>query len=124
MTTLGGVTISDNMYLDGVLDAPLSGSTQKRLLGGGSVVFIQPQIGGRKFTLGTINGSVGTQGLWCQQTIEDLKVFESNTQSIVLDYRGDLYDVVITKMQFTPFQQNQLESPTKPYTGTITLIEV
>lgn len=123
MIYLGGIEISDNMYLDGINDAALSASSQKRLLGGGSVVFIQPQIGGITFTLGS-QTQKGIQGIWCQNVIDLLKPIEALATAVILDYHGDLYDVVIKEMTFTPIFQNQSESTNKIFTGTITLIEV
>lgn len=123
MITLAGVELGENFYLNGLESAPLSASTQKRLIGGGSFVFIQPQLGGRTFTLGTMEDS-GVMGIWCMSTIEALKVFEQQAAYVVLDYHGDIYNVLIVRMEFEPFLQNEPEGPNKSFTGTITFIEV
>lgn len=123
MITLAGVQLGENLYLNGLESAPLSASTQKRTVGGESVIFIQPQIGGRRLTLGTMQDS-GVMGIWCQSIIQDLKVFEQQAVPVVLDYHGDLYDMLIIGMKFEPFLQNEPEGPNKSFIGTITLIEV
>jgi hypothetical protein len=63
-------------------------------------------------------------GIWCQHTIEELRVLEQGATPVELNYRGDIYNVLISGMEFTPFIQNELEGPNKGYTGTITMIEV
>jgi hypothetical protein len=123
MITLGGVVISDNMFLDGLLNSPMTGQTQRRLIGGESVVFVQPQVGGRTMTLGSQSAG-STQGIWCQSVIEELKVLEAQAQPLTLNYRGATYNVLIKQMDFSPFVQNELEGPNKGYLGTITLVEV
>lgn len=123
MITLAGVELGENLYLGGLESALLSSSTQRRLIGGSSVVFIQPKMGGRTLTLGTMEKS-GVMGIWCQSKIQELKVFEQQAMAVVLDYHGDLYDVLMVGMEFEPFIQNEPENPDKSFTGTITFIEV
>lgn len=122
MITLAGIELGENLYLGGLEDAPLSGHTQKRLIGGGSSVFIQPQTGGRTLTLGTMRDT-GVMGIWCQSKIQEIKVYEQQAQSVALDYHGDIYNVLIVGMKFEPFIQNEPEGPNKSFTGTITFIE-
>lgn len=123
MITLAGVELGENLYLNGLESASLSGSTQKRLLGGGSVVFIQPQLGGRTLILGTMQDS-GIMGIWCQSKIQELKVFEQQAMAVTLDYHGDIYTVLIIQMSFEPMFQNQSEGPDKSFLGELKLIEV
>jgi len=123
MIILAGVSLGENLYLNGLESALLSASTQRRLIGGDSVVFIQSQLGGRNLTLGTMEKS-GVMGLWCQSKIQELKVFEQQATSVTLDYHGDIYTVLIIAMEFEPFIQNEPEGPDKTFTGTINLIEV
>ena len=124
MTTLGGVAISANMYLDGLESQPRVSVEQVRTIDGTSVVRTTPLNLGRSLTLGTQNGSGATQGIWCLSHIQEIKALEQLAAPVVLDYNGDIYGVVIAGTSFTPFHTWEPEGPNKKFTGTVTLIEV
>ncbi len=122
--TLGGLDISDNMYLEGFESALLVSVEQLRTIDGISIVKTKPTPGGRNLTLGTQSKSGATQGIWCSELIDQIKDLELASQVVSLDYRGTLYDVIITGTKFTPFHQWELEGPYKKFTGSISLTEV
>ena len=125
MTTLGSVDIGDNMYLNGVLDSVLTSSTQVRTIKGASTTMINPLFGGRKMTIGTLSSNGSTMGIWCQSTIEAVKVLEQAATSVSLVYRGDTYTVLITgNSGFKPLIGSQLEGASKAFTGQFFLTEV
>lgn len=121
---LGGIVISDNMYLNGIESASQVAIEQMRTIEGVSVVRAHPTPGGRALTLGSQNLSGMTQGIWCSETIDQIKELELAAVSVSLDYRGDIYAVIITGTRFVPMYQFELEGPYKKFTGTISLIEV
>lgn len=122
--TLGGVDISNNMYLSGLESAPLVSVEQVRTIDGVSYVRSTPTPGGRTFTLGTQSKTGTVIGLWCSTVIDQVKVLESLADPVTLDYRGDIYEVIIVETSFDPFHAFEVEGPNKKFTGTITLIEV
>lgn len=124
MITLGGVSISTNMYLSGLESASLVSVEQLRTIEGVSVVRAKPTPGGRTLTLGTQNKSGATQGIWCWEIIEQIKTLELSASAIELNYRGDVYSVIIAGTSFAAFHQWEPEGPYKKFTGSITLIEV
>jgi hypothetical protein len=122
--TLGGVTINDNMYLDGIEKAQLTQVEQLRTVDGNSIVRVKATPGGRTLTLGTQNRGGATQGIWFSQVIDQVKSLEALAQPVVLDYRGDTYNVLIVETDFVPFLQYEPEGSCKKFTGSITLLEV
>jgi len=124
MITLGGIDISDDMYLDGLESALLVSVEQLRTIDGVSIIKTKPTPGGRNFTLGSQNKSGATQGIWCSETIDLIKALELASQVVSLDYRGTVYSVIITGAKFAAFHQFEIEGPYKKFTGNISLTEV
>jgi len=123
MITLAGITINDNMYLSGLENSPAVAYSQKRTIGGTSVVSAVPISGGRQLTLGTQQGK-SIQGIWCKSVLDQLKSIESLALPVDLNYRGVSYQVLITGSDVEPFIVREAESPTKSFIGTINLLEV
>ena len=122
--TLGGLDISDNMYLSGLESAQLVSVEQLWTIDGNSVVRSKPLNGGRRLTLGSQNQSGVTQGIWCLEDIQQVQVLEQLAQSLVLSYRGTDYNVIITGTTFNPLHQFEVEGPYKKFIGSISLTEV
>lgn len=124
MITLGGVVISGNMYLSGVVESRGVVHQQKRTVEGYSSTAVYPLHGGRTFTLGSDLSGGTTMGIWCKSVIDGLKLLELSGTLQILDYRGTLYSVyIVDTSNFKPLYKWQEESATKSYTGQITLIE-
>lgn len=123
MITLGGVTISDDMYLSGLESSKMVSVDQRRTIDGVSFVRLKPMIGGRALSLGSQNGGGSIQGFWELSTIEQIKSLELQAQSVILDYRGTQYTVFIVGTDFQPFLQFEIEGPTKKFTGSVSLLE-
>lgn len=125
MITLGGITLNSSLYLAGIESAALTSSTQYVSIGGVSRVAIKPLVGGRTFTLGTVNQNGALQGSWCQSVIDQIKELEQLASQVTLDYHGDTYQVLITSTaSIEQYESRVPVSPTKKYIGSITLIEV
>ena len=122
--TLGGITISDNMYLDGLESQPQVSVEQVRTIDGTSVVRTKSLNLGGTFTLGTQTLSGAVQGIWCLSYIQQIKALEQLGAVVVLDYKGTQYNVVIEGTNFSPMFQWEPEGPDKKFTGTVSLIEV
>ncbi len=123
--TLGGIVISDNMYLGGVVESKQVVHQQVRTVEGNSLLRVTTTPGGRTLTLGTTNLDGATQGIWCQSKIEEIKVFEAAGTSIILNHHGDTYTVrIIDTSDFAQMFQFEPASPDKKFTGKITMIEV
>ncbi len=120
----GGITLSDDMYLSGFESANLASVEQLRTIEGVSVVRTKPTPGGTPLTLGSQNKSGAVQGIWCSEDIDQVKGLELAAQSVELNYRDTIYNVVIAGTEFTPFHQWEPEGPYKKFTGSISLIEV
>ena len=125
MITLGGVEISDNMYLGGVTEARQVAYQQEITVEGISKLRVMPTPGGRTITLETqqINGSI--QGIWCQSVIDALKELEAANQTYILDHHGDEYYVkIVDTTGFRPMFSFEPVTPNKKYTGKLITIEV
>jgi len=121
--TLGGVTVSDDMYLSGLESNSQVAVEQQRTIDGVSVARVKANPGGRILTLGSQNRSGALQGFWEWSVISQIKSLELAAQSVILNYRGTQYTVYITSTNFEPFLQFEIESSTKKFTGTVSLLE-
>lgn len=126
MITLGGVTISDNMYLGGIVEAKQIAHKQERTVTAGlSVLKTAPTPGGRTITLESTNLGGSIQGIWCQRVIEQVKAVEASNLPVVLDHHGTTYNVqIVDTTQFQQMFSFEASGPDKKYTGKITTIEV
>lgn len=123
--TLGGIPISDNMYLKGVEQGPSVMTSQVRTMDGISYVSATPIEGGRALTLGSTTQNSATQGFWCLGVIREIKALEKLGQPVLLEYQGTSYNVLITgTSSLEQFDQRVALSDEKVYTGQINLIEV
>src|SRR6056297_2596890 len=106
MITLGGVQISDNMYLRGVTEHPQVAFQQERTVEGISKQIVVPTPGGRTLSLETQQLSGSIQGIWCQSVIDAVKELELTGGVYELDHHGAVYQVrIIDTSQFTPLFQ-------------------
>jgi hypothetical protein len=121
--TLGGITISDNMYLSGLETNKQVIVDKQRNIDGVAIVRVKPTPGGRELTLGTQNQGGAIQGIWEWSTIEQIKSLELLAQSVILNYRGTNYSVYITGTDLSPFLQFEIEGASKKFTGVINLLE-
>lgn len=121
--TLGGITISDNMYLDGIENASLASLQSERTVDGLSLTAAKATPGGRLLTLGSVVDS-SIMGIWCQSVIDEIKAIEAVPQVIELNYHGDTYNVIIESVDFTQLFKFEPVTENKKYTGQVTLKEV
>ncbi len=124
MITLGGIEISDNMYLGGVTQAKQVSFKQSRTIEGVSILRTVATPGGRVLTLGTTFLNNATQGIWCKSTIDEIKLLELQLLTIVLDHHDTIYNVkIIDTTDFAQMFQWEPVSESKKYTGRLTMIE-
>lgn len=124
MITLNGVTISDNMFLDGIESSSNVIYTKKTSIGGVSKVYAKRKVNGRELSLGTQeDGKI--QGIWCKSQIDQIKEIEKMAVPVILNYRGIEYNVmVVDTSNFKPLHIFEIEGSNKKYTGKILMIEV
>jgi hypothetical protein len=121
--TLGSVVIGDSMILVGATESKQVVHQQKRTIEGYSSTSVYPIHGGRSLTLGSDLNET-TMGIWCFSTITEVKELELLQTTQQLNYKGDIYTVLIVDTSdFKPLFKTEQESDTKKYTGTIKLIE-
>ena len=125
MIDIGGVAISDDMYLGGVTEASNSFYQQEFTVEGVSKLGVYPRTGGRQITLESQKNNGAIQGIWCQSTIDALKELEIAGDTVTLNHNGNLYSVkVVDTTGFSPLFQFEPVSPGKKYTGKLITIEV
>jgi len=125
MITLGGVTISDNMYLGGITEAKQVAHQQERTVEGVSKLRVVPTPGGRIITLESQNLNGSIQGIWCQSVIDEVKILEAANVAYTLDHHGTTYTVkIVDTTGFRPLFSFEPVTPNKKYTGKLITIEV
>lgn len=125
MTTLGGLTISDDMYLGGLTESNGMSVQQVRSVKGVSALRTFGKPGGRTLTLASSQANNSIQGIWCSWLIDDLKTLQNTQTPVTLTHDADTYTVVITEThEFQPLHKYEQQGPNKRYLGKIKMIEV
>lgn len=125
MITLAGISVSKNMHLLGVTQANQVAYQHTRTVEGVSKLLVKPTPGGRVMSISSSQIGNAVQGIWCQSVIDEIKAVEKLASPVLLDYYGDLYTVyIVDTTDFTQMFQFEPISPTKSYTGKVTIIEV
>lgn len=119
---LGALTLSDHLYLDGIDNATGVAISQKRTLGGRSVVQVGPTLDkGRTLSL-------QSEGHITHAQVGSIKAMEKLGQEVTLTHPRGTFSVIIAGTELEP--DELLSNPDSAaagaiwYSGTITLIEV
>jgi hypothetical protein len=114
--SLGGIVLSDHL----VLDIGPSGvaHSQRRLIGGASLLQVDGNSGGRQLTLGGTNH-------WTLGQVEQIRALEAAALPVLLVHHRGTFSVVITSTaDLQPMRAYANPIGSDRYSGTITLIEV
>ena len=116
MTVLGGLTLSDDLILD-IAAAP-AGISQRRLIGGASVVQSDGSSGGRTLVL-------RGEHHWTLTQIEQLRTLQALGLPLPLvHYRGSFSVLIVDSTDLTPSFDYANPTAADWYSGSLTLIEV
>lgn len=120
--SLGALTLSNHLYLDGIDNAPGRGGSSKRLLSGRMVVVVGPVLDkGRTLSL-------QSEGHITHAQVASIKAMEKLGQEVTLTHPRGTFTVIIAGTELEP--DELLSNPDSAaagaiwYSGTITLIEV
>jgi len=114
--SLGGLALSDNLYLD--IGPTGVSSSQRWLIGGASVVQADGNIGGRTLILEGIN-------CWTMAQVEQIRVMESQGLAVdLIHHRGNFQVFITDTSDLKPTRKYKNPVSTDWYTGTVTMIEV
>ncbi len=117
MTTLGTVILSDDLVLDGLENAPVAASSQRRTLGGESVVQVAPVTGGRNLAL------VGENHFTLDQ-LQQIRSLARTGQQVTLTHHRGTFNVLIVGIEAAPAVDVSDPDSGAWYSGTINMIEV
>ena len=114
--TLGGIALSDHLVLTiGQLPAGIS---QRRLIGGASVVQADGSSGGRTLTL-------SGEHHWTLAQVEQLRTLQAAGRAVTLVHHRGTFSVVISDTsELAPFIERANPKSAHWYSGSIAMIEV
>lgn len=114
--SLGGITLSDHLALTiGQLPAGIS---QRRLIGGASVVQADGSSGGRSLTL-------SGEHHWTLAQVESLQLLQASGQAVTLVHHRGTFQVVISDTsELSPSIEYANPTAADWYSGSISMIEV
>ena len=115
--TLGAVTLSDHLTLDGLETSPDVAVNQRRTLTGRSVLQLLATPGGRTLTL------EGTHH-WTYAQIAAIKALAALGAPVALVHHRGTFSVVIVAVEVEPSIEYANPSGSDWLSGTVTLIEV
>jgi hypothetical protein len=117
-TSLGGITLSDNLILGGIESAPGIAFSAKRTLGGRQIVQVGPSLsGGRVLTLQGENHFTLGQ-------VTAIKALSTSGASGAMVHARGSFTVIVTGVDVEPTIPYADPVSTDWYSGTITLLEV
>lgn len=116
MTTLAGILLSSQLTLD---IAPVGlGYSQRRLIGGASVVQADGNNGGRTLTLEGVNH-------WTLAQVEQIRAVQAAALPVELVHSRGTFQVLITDTtDLKPTRNYNTPAGSDWYTGAVTMIEV
>ena len=113
--TLGNVTLSDHLILDGLETAPMVAHSQRRTLTGESVVQAAPMVGGRALSLRSEN----------HLTLEQInQVRDLAGQVVSLVHHRGTFSVLVISIDVEAALDHADPKTDDWYSGTINLLEV
>jgi len=114
--TLGGVTLSDHLVLDGLETAPLVSHSQRRTLTGESVVQAAPMVGGRALSL-LADGHL---------TLDQIQAVRALAgQVVTLTHGRGTFTVLVIGMDIEQFFFDNVDPVgNSRYSGRINMIEI
>ena len=113
--TLGGVTLSDHLVLDGLETAPLIAHSQRRTLTGESVVQSAPMSGGRALSLRSEN----------HLTLEQINQVRALAgQAVTMVHDRGTFTVLVVGIDVEAAFDHADPKTDDWYSGTINMIEV
>jgi len=117
MTTLGSVTLSDELILSGLETAPDVVVNQRRTVTGESAVQVAPIAGGRALTLSGENHFTLAE-------IQAVKALAAAGSAVALVHDRGTFSVLITGTPVVPTGDHANPGSDAWYSGDITMIEV
>lgn len=124
--TLAGITLNDNLYLEGVDDDPPVLSSTRNLLGGNNVVQLQAKLSGPAMRL-TSFGPNPRIGWFCQHQFDSIRTIAraGNAVSLTHDRKGTIQVIILDIVDVEQLDSNIPQSnPNKRFSGSIILQEV
>jgi hypothetical protein len=117
--SLGAITLSDDLVLNGLETAPDIVVSQKRTLAGRSIIQTAPISGGRTLTLSSERHFTLAQ-------VQAVKSLAALGQPVTLVHHRGTFQVLITATTLDPDDSGLHSNPTSTewYSGDLTLIEV
>lgn len=127
MISLGAITLSDELRLEGEFNDAVSSLTVNRAISGRLVIQKGNIIKGRQFVLSATRSGNQYSGSFTRLQVESLKDYAQNNTQITFVYGSQTHEVLIMpgSIQVVPLLDYGDEfQDTDLYTGTITLLEV
>jgi hypothetical protein len=116
--TLGGITLSDHLILEGIENAPDIAFSSQRTLGGKMILAMGPSLeGGRSLVMQAENHFLLSQ-------ITAVKALAKLGQTVTLVHHRGTFSVKILSVEVTPTEDFSNPGTDAWYSGTITMIEV
>ncbi len=125
IVSLGGISLDDNLYLDGILNDSDFAMSVRPTLGGGVVVQIGAHEGGRELALVATQDGDEINGHFTLNQLQQIKVLAKAAQPVPLVHHGATYTVLIgPKPDVTPVMGHVDPAGEDLYIGTISMIGV
>jgi hypothetical protein len=120
--SLAGIPLHNSLILEGYFDTPdIHYSVTPTF--GGEVIQVLPASVGKDLNL-VAEGSSVKQGWFCYSQIESLKTIAKNGETVVLNYNGSIYNVLIISFDMMEWYKWDPIHSDKRYSGHIKLKEM
>ncbi len=126
MTTLAGVTLSDNLHLIGFESSPPVAYSVRETLGGTTIVQMNLASETASLRLVARNDGISRMGCFTQLQLESLRAQAVLGQPVTLDHTPTGKNIQVAILEFNVEQSDERETPgdTKMFHGEILLQEV
>lgn len=116
--TLGSITLSDHLFLDGLENAPAIALQAKRTIGGRMIATVgSPLAGGRTLILQSENHLTLAQ-------VTAIKALQASGAAVTLTHHRGIFSVRVAAVNVSPDDNYANPDASVWYSGEITLLEV
>jgi len=122
--SLGGITLSEDLELNGVINNPNVLAQINQTLGGNIVIDGLTMFSGKELVLGSTSSANSFSGFFIKEQVDQLAVFRDTLQTLELIHHLGVFSVIITEIELQVVNERVDPDSSTWYIGTVTMIEI
>lgn len=122
--SLGGIALSEDLTLDGVVNQPNALLQADQTLGGSVAISWISRSAGRELILQSVNSGNSISGFFTGEQVSQIMEFRDTVQAVTLEHHLGIFEVVVVELGLSPATGTVNPTNDSWYVGTVQMIEV